>query len=393
VGGDWRDDLIAEQAAMIAEQRVVIAKLTARVAELEERLRKSSRNSSKPPSSDGPATPERPKQPPTGRKPGGQPGHQRNTRELAPVEQARKVVECIPGTCKVCRCRLHGRDPAPMRHQLWDLPVVKAFFDEYRRHALRCDRCGETTRGELPAGVPSAPFGTGVVATVVMLMGVYRLSKRMVPEIMQDLFGLALSTGSVIDCQRRMSEALAAPVEQARSHVRQQAVKHADETGWREGPRRARAWLWAAVTASVVVFGVHARRNADAARALLDTAVGVLVTDRHGAYNWWPARLRQLCWAHIKRDVTAIAERGHESERIARAMLEEIERMFAWWHRVRDGTLARSSFRVYMGTVRRRFEALLAEGAALPHAKTSETCKKLLKSAESLWTFVRVEGV
>ena len=67
--------------------------------------------------------------------------------------------------------------------------------------------------------------------------------------------------------------------------------------------------------------------------------------------------------------------------------------MFVWWYRVRDGTLARSSFRVYMRTVQRRFETLLAEGETASHAKTSKTCAQLLKRRDALWTFVYVDGV
>ena len=86
-------------------------------------------------------------------------------------------------------------------------------------------------------------------------------------------------------------------------------------------------------------------------------------------------------------------EREGESGRIGKGMLDEVERMFTWWHRVRDGTLARSSFRVYMRTVQRRFEVLLAEGAKASHPKTSKTCTMLLKRRDALWTFVYFEGV
>lgn len=74
---------------------------------------------------------------------------------------------------------------------------------------------------------------------------------------------------------------------------------------------------------------------------MLGQALGVLVSDRYAGYLWWPACYHQFCWAHLKRDVTAISERDGDSERIGKAMLEEIGRMFAWWHRVRDSTMAR----------------------------------------------------
>ena len=93
------------------------------------------------------------------------------------------------------------------------------------------------------------------------------------------------------------------------------------------------------------------------------------------------------------RDFVQISERRTDSERIGNALLAETKRMFEWWNRVRDGTLARGTFRVYMRSVQHRVEALLTEGAAVPHRKTARTCAKLLKRGDALWTFVYVDGV
>ncbi len=386
VSVDPRDDLIAEL-------RAALAAALAEIVALKEKLGKSSRNSSKPPSSDGPAVPRRPKKAATGRKPGGQPGHKRHTRELVAAEKVDHVVECVPSTCEACGEGLRSVDPQPYRHQVFELPHVEPTVTEYRQHARDCEGCGHTTRGSLPVGVPTGVFGPGVVATVGLLVGAYRLSKRQVVAVLHDLFGLAMSEGAVVGCQDLVSAAIEAPVAEARQYVVEQPVKHADETGWREGAERARVWLWAVVTPLVAVFMIHARRNREAAEAILGQAFGVLITDRHGAYNGWDSRFRQFCWAHLKRDVQAITERDPDSARIGHALLEEIARMFGWWSRVRDGTLARSTFKVYMRPLRYRFEHLLAEGSELLHPKTSKTCAKLLKHADSLWTFVFIEGV
>lgn len=387
---DWRDErieqLLAQNAALVAQ----VAKLTARVAELEDKLRKSSRNSSNPPSSDGPQVAPRPKKAPTGRGPGGQPGHERHARPLVPPEQVNKRVVLKPRCCGECGERLTGADAVPHRHQVFELPQVRPFVTEYEVHALTCT-CGATTSAELPEGVPTGSFGPSVTAVVAVLMGVYRLSKRAVPDLMRDLFGLSISVGAVVGCQHKASEALQVPFEEAQQAVVQEPVKYADETGWREARRRA--WLWVVVTSTLTVFMVHVRRNSDAARLLLGKAAGVLVTDRHGAYNWWPGHRHQFCWAHLIRDFTAIAQRGHASERIGNALLDEASRMFTWWHRVRDGTLARTTFRVYMRDLRRRVEDLLVDGAVCIHPKTEKTCKKILRSVDSLWTFVHVVGV
>jgi transposase len=123
-------------------------------------------------------------------------------------------------------------------------------------------------------------------------MGVYRLGKRPVVELMRDMNGLTMSLGSVIACQNSAREALAAPFDDAKVFVENAKVKHAAETGWRETCMRA--WLWVMATSSVTVFMIQASRNTAAAQALLGKVRGILVTDRHGAYNFWTLANRQV---------------------------------------------------------------------------------------------------
>ncbi len=369
-GARLRDDRIAEQAATIAAQAAMIAKLAAqveallaRVTKLEEQARRSSRNSSQPPSSDGPGAPPARTKVPTGRKPGAQEGHDKHERPLIPSDKVNKRVELRPKRCRACSAALSGDDPSPRRHQVFELPRIEPIVEEYVLHSLDC-ACGVRTTATLPAGVPTGAFGPSVVAMAATLMGVYRLSKRAVPELMRDVFGLSISLGAVVGCQRIASAALAAPLEEARAFVVEQPVKYADETSWREA--RGKAWLWTVVTATVTVFMIHRRRTAEAAHAILGRARGVLVSDRHGAYNWWPGTKHQFCWAHLVRDFVKISERRSDSERIGKALLAETTRMFEWWHRVRDGTLARATLCVYMRSVRGRVEALLTEAPPCP---------------------------
>lgn len=394
---DSRDDRIADLERQVSERDVTIAKLmaqvdalVARVTKLEEQARRSSRNSSQPPSSDGPGAPPARTKAPSGRKPGAQEGHDKHARPLVPPDKVNKRVVLRPKRCRGCCGPLFGEDPSPRRHQVFELPRIEPIVEEYVLHSLDC-ACGVRTTATLPDGVPTGAFGPSVVAMAATLMGVYRLSKRAVPELMRDVFGLSMSVGAVVGCQRIASAALAPSVEEARAFVVEQPVKYADETSWREA--RGKAWLWTVVTETVTVFMIHRRRTADAAHAILGRVHGVLVSDRHGAYNWWPGTKHQFCWAHLIRDFVKISERRSDSERIGKALLAETARMFAWWHRVRDGTLARSTFRVYMRSVQRRVEVLLTEGAAVPNFKTARTCAKLVKRADALWTFLYVDRV
>ena len=181
-------------------------------------------------------------------------------------------------------------------------------------------------------------------------------------------------------------------MEEARASVHDQAVAHVDETSWRQGGKRA--WLWVAVTSMVTVLLIRMSRGGQVARELLGKHFsGILVTDRSSAYNWYPVRWRQRCWSHVWRDFAAIRGRGGVSEELGAALLAKAHQMFTWWHRVREGTLKRSTLQSYMSPLRREVEQLLEAGSRCGVSNTEGTCHEMLKRREALWTFVQVEGV
>jgi transposase len=350
-----------------------------------------SHNSSRPPSSDPPQY-QRPRRPRSQRRRGGQPGHPGHTRTLIPVEDVEKVVVLKPDQCPHCQTPLSGDDRTPWRHQVIELPPLKPVITEYQWHQRVCQVCGEATRAPWPEGIPSGTYGPRVQATVSMCTGAYRLSKRTTQQVMDEVFGVPMSVGTISQLEQATTEALAAPVEEARTAVRQQDGAYLDETRWRQGDQWA--WLWVAVTSMVTVFVVRLSRGGHVARELLGERFrGILVTDRYSAYNWYPVRWRQLCWAHLLRDFEAMRGRGGRSEEIGDALLAQARRMFTWWHRVREGTLKRSSFRSYMSPLRLEVERLLEAGSRCGVPKTAGTCRDILKRRQALWTFVQVEGV
>ena len=390
-----RDAIIAELRQEVAQLRAKLRAAHEKIAKLEEELGRSSSNSSKPPSSDSPAArAERKRKTPSGRKAGGQPGHEMRTRELVPPEKVRRTVVCKPSRCEQCKGFVSGEDPEPQRHQVWHLPKVEPIVDEYQLHALGCRRCGHVTLGKLPAGVPTRAFGPSVDAAVAVLLTVYRMSRRMVPEFLRDFFGLPMSTGSVVNCQQAASKAVAKPVEAAHKHAKAEAIKYCDETGWREA--RGKAFVWTVVTATVTVFVIQARRTAAAAHVALGPVRGLIGTDRHGAYNAWPDVMRQFCWSHLSRAFVAISERTsiNGSRGVGLGLAAAKDQMFVWWHRVRDGTLSRSTFRRYMKPLQDRVRGLLLAGTRLcANTKTGRTCQKLLDHFDAMWTFVYREGI
>lgn len=377
-----------------------IRTLEARVAELEatvqrllERLQQDSQNSSRPPSSDPPhARRQRPRRVPSGRKRGGQPGHPGQSRAWRPLEEVDAVVPVQPTPCARCQHSLEGNDPQPYRHQVTAVPPVKPVVTEYQMHQLVCPACGTSTRAPLPVGVPPGGFGPRVQGTVALCTGAYCLSKRTTREVMEDLFGLSMSLGTIPHLEQATVQAVAPPVAEAHAYVRPQPWAHLDETGWREG--RTRAWLWVAVTAWGTVFVVRLSRGAKVAQELLgERFCGILVTDRWRAYTWYPTRWRQVCWAHLLRDFEAMIERGGRSQEIGEALRTQAHQMCHWWHQVCDGTLTHAQFRGLMRPLRRHGAPLLKAGQACGVAKTEGVCREVLKNYDALWTFVRVEGV
>jgi transposase len=313
-------------------------------------------------------------------------------RPLIPVDEVQEVVVIKPEQCRHCDAPLRGDDPKPWRHQVIELPPIKPVVTEYQWHQLVCAACGEVTRAPWPEGVPSGTYGPGIQATVALCTGAYRLSKRTTQQAMDEVFGVPMSVGTISQLEQATTAAVAAPVEEARTYVHEQAVAHLDETSWRQGGKRA--WLWVAVTSWVTVFLVRMSRGGPVARELLgETFAGILVTDRYSAYNWYPVRWRQLCWAHLLRDFEAMCARGGTSAELGEALLAPAHQMFTWWHRVREGTLKRSTFRSYMSPLRREVERLLEAGSRCEMLTTAGTCRDILKRREALWTFVQVAGV
>jgi transposase len=242
---DWKRTPTSVQVLVIS-----LLDLQQRVVQLEKQLagRRPGGGSSgsTPPTADGPsATPstkKRSKHRPSGRSPGAQPGHEGHGRTLLSVERVDAVVPIKPPCCGHCGHALAGKDPHPQRHQVIDIPPVRARVTEYQLHTLRCPQCQKLSEAEWPERVPRSAFGPTVQAWVGLLSGAYRLSKRNIVTLLSDAFDVDLGLGSVSQLEQHVSVAIAAPVAQARDYVRRQAAVHIDETGWRQA--RDKAWLW-----------------------------------------------------------------------------------------------------------------------------------------------------
>jgi transposase len=384
-------DIQAALWVLVAGYEQRLAALAAEVVELKERLNQNSQNSSRPPSSDGPQVKRKPPREPSGRKRGAQPGHPVHQRILLPLEQVSEVVVRKPTQCRRCGGALQGIDPQPQRHQVIEVPLPAPQVTEYQLHRLACRRCGITTCGTLPAGVPPVSYGPRLASLVALCSGAYRMSKRLVASFCTDVLGVPMALGEVCQVEQTLTTALEPAIQEARAYVQTQAA-NVDETTWRQ--QQHRVWLWVAVTQRVSVFCLRASRGAKVLRELLGESYrAVLTSDRAKAYTGQPLQRHQLCWAHLRRDFQAMIDRGGAGAAVGEVLLEHAEVLFGWWHWVRDGTWSRATFQRYMRWLRHSFHLELVAGAHCACPKTATTCQGLLTREAALWTFVRVPGI
>lgn len=393
--------------------KAVVIVLSERLGYIEEQLKQNSQNSSRPPSSDSLANkPDKSKKSKNKKKPKSKPRNsssgEKKTERLYPLEACKEVHSHLPENCQHCGEQLRGKDEQPYRHQIIEIPTLSAYVIEHQLHQLECDCCGQKTRAQLTSEVPSTGYGDRLAAVVAWLSGEHRQSHRMVKSLLANLFSIEISRGSINRLRQQVSDAVAEAVKQAHNYVQGQEFVYGDETGFSQGngdglnPQRRKGWLWVLATPLVKVFEVSLSRGQDIAKALVGEKFnGIFISDRYSAYNWLKVEQRQLCWAHIKRDLTAISQRPGRSQEIGEALLRREGRLFRWWHRLRNGSLSHEQFQEAVKSLREGFKAELERAAALPIGKkeksplgkTVRTARQLLKLEAALWTFVEVEGV
>ena len=374
-----------DKDAYIKQLEDRIIQLEKRIEELERLLGMNSRNSSKPPSSDPPGmSNEQPRR--RRKKRGARNGHQPHLRELMPEKFVKKHIHLKPQTCTCGSTNLEQTDQEPLRHQVVDIPPIEPQVTEYVQHLFRCKDCGELIYQPLSDDVKRKHFGPGVLAMVAVLTGMLNISKRKALAMMNQVFSVPMSLGGLSNCEAQLVDALEPPYNEVAQYVRVQQAAHADETGWPRGNRQ-KGWLWTLCCSTAAFFMVHAHRGQDAAQKLLSTFAGVLHCDRWSGYNCFDG-MRQLCWAHLKRDFKALSERKGTIGQIGEELFQLAKHILSLRKRVRDGTLTWQTFQRRMEPLMKRTEKLLARGANCGQS-LSGRCRRILNLKQHLWTFVQ----
>lgn len=376
---------LAQCHELIAAQAREIALLREQLALVQERLKLDSKNSSKPPSSDDPSGGGKRsrRRRASGRKRGAQPGHKGSFRALLDESQVDQIIDCRPQAVCECGAEVQVLAGEAIRHQVFDVPPVKAQVNEYRRYAGLCMGCGKAHRAALPPGVPSGQIGPRALALVGTLGTHYHLTQFKIRDLLARLMGVDFSVGAISQAHGKVAEALQKPLGQLAGYVKQAQVKHMDETRYpREGTGSGN-WVWTVVTPKVVWYSVLPSRARYVATSLVgEKFSGTLVSDRFAVYDYVDAQQRQVCWAHLLRDFTRISQRAGLAGQIGRGLLGAGYVLFRW--RAQDKTAAQ------FDPLCRRVRRLLEKGSKQTQcSRTAKTCANLLKLWSALWTFLR----
>lgn len=389
---------------MVRELQAAVAVLQEQVRLLTEAKNRNSSNSSRPPSSDPPWR-QRPGKPPTGKKRGGQPGHPGACRQLVPESAVDQVVVVCPPACGHCGQDFAAQLPQRRKYRRWqvvELPPIRPVVTEYQLLARRCSGCGRRTWAELPSGVRRRCVGPRVQAITTLLAGACRLSRRQVQSLLQDLFGITLSLGTLTALEAATAEALTAPYQELAAAVPQAPVLGVDETSWREAGTLH--WLWTAVTRQFAFYRLDRHRSRAAYEALVaegrarpeaggdgEPPGPVIISDRYSAYGHLPPERRSLCWAHLARDFRAAQERGGVDGAVGSWVLELFGKILGAWRAYRRGELTREAFVVRLTARQEELRTPLRWGSEAGTRPTRALCNDLLDRWESLWTWLEVE--
>lgn len=391
----------AEKDALILLLQEQIKALQEAVKQLQSRRNMNSRNSSKPPSSDGMNKPAPKSLRVVGENPtGGQKGHAGRTLSQA-TQPDKVVVHCVPEQCQACQRELPFAYVSETR-QVFDLPVLQ--FEVTEHHAMQaiCS-CGRVHTAEFPAGVnATVQYGPRAQAAMVHLNQNHAVSVQRTATLMKDLFGMSVSQATVIKATVASADILRPTVEAIGQAAVNADVLHADESGLRVA--KTLHWLHVLATDTLTWMGCHPKRGGEAfdALALLGQFKGVLVHD-----GWLPYKALQcqhaLCNAHHLRELTYLLE--EQDHAWAGDMIELLTHAnhldnlnFA------DGLVANYNSRKYQAEVRDLrdlYEAILAqaqtENPVLPstgkrgrpkQSKATNLIGRLRDYRDDVWRFM-----
>jgi len=273
------------------------------------RTPKNSGNSNRPPSSDFPKTQKTQSlRTPSGKKPGGQPGHEGTTLKMTDTPDV--TVEHKPNYCACCGEDLGKYEAHFAGHrQVTDIPPVQPIVTGHQVFRIRC-QCGHANQGPYPAGIIApVSYGPGVQSLVSYLSVRQYLPVERVTELLTSVFGLSLSTGGVCYLLDKVRQKADPAYETIRQVVLDGKAIGADETGVNINGRNH--WAWAFQNPVATYIAINKSRGSKAIEKIMPEGFekNILVTDCWAAYFSQNAAGHQLCTAHLLRELKFFAQK------------------------------------------------------------------------------------
>jgi len=298
----------------------IMGQLQARVEELEvenkrlrDQLHLDSSNSSLPPSSDkGRGTrATRSLRSPSGRKPGGQPGHPGTT--LKPVEKPDHIVVYPVSHCVGCGEDLSATAVTRLeKRQVFEFPPLRLDVTEHQAEVKSCPSCAQESQGAFPADVQQpVQYGARVKGLLVYLTHGQLLPYERTTALVEDLVGQPVSQGTLLTATHTCAAQVSETEGQVKQALQQAPVVHVDETGLYENGRRL--WLHSASTPDLTYYFPHDKRGQPAMQAaeILPQFHGIAVHDHWGAYQQFDQCAHAFCNAHHLRELQRAIDQDH----------------------------------------------------------------------------------
>ncbi len=311
------EQIISALQEKISALEAIITQQAARIAELEKRLNKNSRNSSKPPSSDGLSKPPRTTslREKGKHKTGGQPGHKGET--LKQVETPDVIKRHSLAVCPNCQLPLTSSPIIKLiKRQVFDIPPPQIEVTEHQAEVKHCQCCNKAVTAGFPRGV-IAPVQYG---EVIRSWSVYYQYQHFIPEdrlqqLFFDLYGLYIATATLANFNQTAFDALSSFEASVLSSIKKASVKNLDETGFRVAGKTQ--WLHVASTQNATYYHVSPKR-----KSLIDGLLGTVIHDHWKSYYTLPGVEHGLCNQHHLRELKAVVEHDKEAwaERMSRLL-------------------------------------------------------------------------
>ena len=381
--------IIESQGKAIAELIAQNTTFRAEIVKLKEQLSQHSRNSDRPPSSDGFKKRQKNSKK-SKRKRGAQPGHKGTNRPKAAIEEVSNHIEFhLEGACD-CGCSdVVGKKMQPS-HQTWELPEMGPIITQYYVESGRCKNCRKRRTASLPSEVPKGALGPRTQSIIAMLTGQYRLSRRNAEKLLKELCGLTISLGTVSNSEKIVSDALRNPCMEILKQVRASDIVNTDETGHLRFAKRL--FTWGLSTPKLTVIKAGLRRNRKALMAILGRDFkGIVISDNYNAYSHLPPGRHQLCWAHFYRKFKTLSEKPDLLGLVGKTLLKLSQKVFLTRKRLKQNKLCYDDYHAELLSLKKKFEYLLGRYHLVPEIRP--LAHVYLLQDQKVWLFAQDPSV